>query len=209
MAWQPCARRLWCLQESTQEYLQVLPSLWNDRPHDSGLVCRSAAAAAMLHISLPPLRRSAVGLIPIDVIRNHNCSEAVFSDIASACIPDQNPQNILGSQHLFSVYIHIPPGQPGARPACDKTDCCSKATSVNAGVRASLHRAWGDDTCSQKYASRHAGLLPHGGQPSRHAGLNIEGSGQRIESCRLALPWQQWGQQPRCLWRQQHWHCQP
>ncbi|CAK0784365.1 hypothetical protein CVIRNUC_007569 [Coccomyxa viridis] len=57
--------------------------------------------------------RSAVGLIPIDVIRNHNCSESVFSDIASACIPDQNPQNILGSQHLFSVYIHIPPGQPG------------------------------------------------------------------------------------------------
>ena len=78
----------------------------------------------MLHISLPPLRRSAVGLIPVDVIRNHNCSDNVFSDIASACIPDQNPQNILGSQHLFSVYIHVPPGQPGVRRAPNKAYRC-------------------------------------------------------------------------------------
>ena len=80
----------------------------------------------MLLVILPPLRRSAVGLIPIEVIRKHNCSEDVFSDIASACIPDQNPQNILGSQHLFSVYIHVPPGQPGAKPVSNHAHWCCK-----------------------------------------------------------------------------------
>ncbi len=57
--------------------------------------------------------RSAVGLVPADTVRQHNCSAQIFSKISSACIPDQNPQNILGSQHLFSVYIHTPPGQSG------------------------------------------------------------------------------------------------
>ena len=59
--------------------------------------------------------RSAVGLVPADVVRGHNCSASIYSKIASACIPDQNPQNILGSQHLFSVYIHIPPDETGAK----------------------------------------------------------------------------------------------
>ena len=64
--------------------------------------------------------RSAVGLVPADTVRQHSCSAQIFSKISSACIPDQNPQNILGSQHLFSVYIHTPPGQPGV-PQCSAT----------------------------------------------------------------------------------------
>ena len=59
--------------------------------------------------------RPAVGLIPADVIHQHSCSAVIYQKIDSACIPDQNPQNILGSQHLFSVYIHAPPGQQGER----------------------------------------------------------------------------------------------
>ena len=54
-----------------------------------------------------------MGLVPADIVRQHSCSSEIFANISSACIPDQNPQNILGSQHLFSVYIHTPPGQPG------------------------------------------------------------------------------------------------
>ena len=57
--------------------------------------------------------RSAAGLVPADIVRQHSCSAQIFLKISSACIPDQNPQNILGSQHLFSVYIHTPPGEPG------------------------------------------------------------------------------------------------
>ena len=68
-----------------------------------------------LHHGALQLCRSAVGLVPADIVRGHNCSASIYSEIASACIPDQNPQNILGSQHLFSVYIHIPPGETGAK----------------------------------------------------------------------------------------------
>ena len=69
-----------------------------------------------LHHGALQLCRSAVGLVPADIVRGHNCSASIYSRIASACIPDQNPQNILGSQHLFSVYIHIPPGETGVKP---------------------------------------------------------------------------------------------
>lgn len=68
-----------------------------------------------LHYGALQLCRSAVGLVPADIVRGHNCSASIYSKIASACIPDQNPQNILGSQHLFSVYIHNPPGETGAK----------------------------------------------------------------------------------------------
>lgn len=48
--------------------------------------------------------------------RNNNCSTELFSAMAAWCTVSEQPKNLIGSQHLFSVYVHTPPDFAGDLP---------------------------------------------------------------------------------------------
>lgn len=57
--------------------------------------------------------RNAAGLVPADVIRAGNCSGEMFSSVASWCSVREPIADVIGAQHLFSVYVHTQPGFEG------------------------------------------------------------------------------------------------
>lgn len=77
---------------------------------------------ALLFLTLGPMPHErlwtlwlegAAGLVPLEAVREPTCSKERLSHIQSHCARRGAAGGVLHAQHLFSVYIHPPPGYAG------------------------------------------------------------------------------------------------
>lgn len=57
---------------------------------------------------------AAAGEVPLSALRAGGCSAHAYADVAAACRADASALSAIGNQHMFSVYVHTPPGFAGA-----------------------------------------------------------------------------------------------
>lgn len=64
---------------------------------------------------------AAAGEVPLSALRTGGCSARAYADVAAACRADASAPSAVGNQHMFSVYVHTPPGFAGAaRGGCQQ-----------------------------------------------------------------------------------------